>query len=276
MERSAITQSASAVKRMQRLGLIENPFLPYPDARYFYPCPEHQTLYMEVLRIVAEKRKRSIALVRGDTGTGKSTLARRLSGVAFHAGDVSAVGVYLNQDVNTPTALIRQINAHFELPTERTYEGRLELLRQSIEELASEGMSLFLAIDASIKTDVLDSLIEMASWELAGITLVQTAVFSADNVFSLEEKRTEITQYVGFRNTLGPLTWRSASDLVDARVRMAGRVAPLFTDDALDALIEVSRGIPGVLLGISNQAFQMLLSSNEEIITESLILSTIE
>ncbi len=270
------TSGASALKRMQRLGLIENPFLSYPDGRYFFACHEHLTLYMEVLRIVAEKRKRGIALIRGDSGTGKSILARRLAGVAFPGSDLNALGVLIDGELSTPTALVRKINAALDLPTERTYEGRVALLRDLVDQLGAQNQSLFLAIDSPIKADVLGTLLEMAAWNNGNLHLVQMAIFSSDNVFSLEEKRPALTQYVGFRNTLGPLTWRSASDMVDARVRMAGRVAPLFTDDALDSLIEISRGVPGMLLNIANQAFQMLLDSNEEIITDSMILATTE
>ena len=270
------TRGASSIKRMQRLGLVENPFLSYPDGRYFFPCHEHQTLYMEIMRIVAEKRKRGIALIRGDSGTGKSILARRLAGVAFPGSDVHATGVLIDGDLNTPTTLIRKINAALDLPTERTYEGRVALLREYVDHLGDQGRSLFLSIDAPIKPDVISALVEMAMWNTEDRHLVQMSIFSSDNVFSLEEKRPALTQYVGFRNTLGPLTWRSASDLVDARVRMAGRVAPLFTDDALDTLIEVGRGIPGEMLRTANLAFQILLDSNEEIITDTLILSTTE
>lgn len=261
---------------MQRLGLIENPFLPYPDGRYFFPCLEHQTLYQETLRIVAEKRKRSIVLVRGDSGTGKSILARRLAGVAFSESDINAEGLLLQGEYNTPTSLIRTVNALIDLPTERTYEGRMEIFREWLEKLGEEGKSLFLVIDAPINTDVVSALIEMASWQDENKHLIQMAIFTNDNIFSLEEKRPSLTQYVGFRNTLGPLTWRSASELIEARVRMAGRVAPLFTDDALDSLIEVGRGIPGPMMTIANTAFQNILDSNEDIITESAVLTASE
>ena len=116
----------------------------------------------------------------------------------------------------------------------------------------------------------------MAGWQTDGQNLVQMAVFSSDNVFSLEEKRPVLTQFVGFRNTLGPLTWRSATDLVEARVRMAGRIAPMFTDDALDTLIEVARGIPGNIMRIADQALKLMINGNEEIITESTILLATE
>jgi len=276
MQIGAVTRGASTIKRMQRLGLIENPFLPYPDGRYFFPCPEHQTLYTEVMRIIAEKRKRGIALIRGDAGTGKSILAHRLAGVAFPLGEVSAHGVLLEGEINTPTALIRMINGALDLPTERTFEGRLDLLHNYVKNLGETGESLFLAIDTSVKTSVINTLVEMASWQGELQYLVQLAIFSSDNIFTYEEKRPSLTQYVGFRNTLGPLTWRSAADLIEARVRMAGRVAPMFTDDGLDVLIETSRGNPGKLLTTANQAFQLLLESNEEIITEATILALSE
>lgn len=270
------TKGVNVIKKIQRLGLTENPFLPYPDGRFFFPCTEHQTLYQEILRLITEKRKRCLALVRGDAGTGKSILARRLAGVAFPGSDVDATGILLQGEFFTPTALVRQINAELALPTERTYEGRMALLRAEVEKMGAHGESLFLSMDAIIKPDVVHAILEMAGWHLDHQHLVQMAIFSSDNVFALEEKRPTLTQHVGFRNTLGPLTWRSATDLIDARVRMAGRIAPLFTDDALNSLIEVSRAIPGNIIHIANRALQIIMDNNEEIITEATILAAAE
>jgi len=267
---------ATTIKRIHRLGLVENPFLTYPDGRYFFPCNEHQTLYQEVLRIIAEKRKRGIALIRGEAGTGKSILAKRLAGVPMPDNDLRATGILLKGPINTPTALVRQVNAALDLPTERTYEGRMELLHNLVERMSIDGNSLFLAIDSPIKSDVVGAVLEMAGWQIEEQHAVQTAIFSSDNVFFLEEKQPSLTQHVGFRSTLGPITWRSASDMIEARVRMAGRIAPLFTDDALDTLIEVARGIPGDLMRIANRALQILIHNNEDIITETIVLMATE
>ena len=134
---------------------------------------------------------------------------------------------------------------------------------------------MFLSIDSSLHIDVINTIIEMASWQNEeNQHMVQIAVFSKNNIFSMEEKRPILTPFVGFRNTLGPLTWQSASELIDARVRMAGRAAPLLTEDALDSLIEISRGIPGKLLSIANNSLQRLIANNDEIITEAYVITS--
>ena len=275
--RNESTRKNISINRLQRLGLIENPFLNYPDGRYFYPCHEHQTLYQEVLRIIKEKQKRGVALVRGEHGTGKSILSRRLTSVAFIGGDVDAIGVHLDGEINTPTAFVRQINSSLNLPTERKYEGRLAILKDFVTQITQNETSLFLSIDTNLHIDVINTIIEMADWQTENNQhMVQFAIFSKNNLFSMEEKRSHLTQYVGFRNTLGPLTWQSASELIDARVRMCGRAAPLFTDDALDSLIEISRGIPGKLLTIANNSLKRLIANNDEIITEAYVLTSSE
>src|SRR5512140_2353055 len=62
--------------RLERLGLKEDPFKLSADPRYLYLGPEHLSVYRQAQGVIS--RRRGLALISGDMGMGKSSLARRL------------------------------------------------------------------------------------------------------------------------------------------------------------------------------------------------------
>ena len=62
--------------RLDRLGLKEDPFKLSADPRYLYLGPEHLAVYRQAQGVIS--RRRGLALITGDMGMGKSSLARRL------------------------------------------------------------------------------------------------------------------------------------------------------------------------------------------------------
>ena len=62
--------------RLDRLGLKEDPFKLSADPRYLYLGPEHLAVYRQAQAVIS--RRRGLALITGDMGMGKSSLARRL------------------------------------------------------------------------------------------------------------------------------------------------------------------------------------------------------
>jgi len=64
------------VVRLDRLGLKEDPFKLSADPRYLYLGPEHLAVYRQAQGVIS--RRRGLALISGDMGMGKSSLARRI------------------------------------------------------------------------------------------------------------------------------------------------------------------------------------------------------
>ncbi|HPS41577.1 MAG TPA: hypothetical protein PK040_03155, partial [Anaerolineaceae bacterium] len=62
--------------RLDRLGLKEDPFKLSADPRYLYLGPEHLAVYRQAQGVIS--RRRGLALISGEMGMGKSSLARRL------------------------------------------------------------------------------------------------------------------------------------------------------------------------------------------------------
>mgnify|MGYP006289291413 CR=1 FL=1 len=268
-----VLSEQAVVNRLRQLGLIENPFFTYPDARYFVPCVEHTSLYHDILRLCVEDPRQRVALIRGEKGTGKTTLTTRLANTIFAGGIVAMPSVLVAEEVPTPTTFVRTVNDVLGLDTRRSLAGRLEVLKAFVSQQSSLGKGLFLIIDENINSQVWSTLLEILDWRENGKLLsVRAAVFSESNLFKFEETKELLQTYVGVRRTLSDLSFSSATRILENRPRMAGRSAPLFQPDAASEIVEYSNGHPGTLVSLANNAFQKLLDSNEGAIALQMVM----
>src|SRR5947209_18244097 len=94
--------------------LTEEPFSTVPSPRYFFLTSVHSTALEKTAYVVGAKK--GIAVVFGDTGTGKSSLARLLHQKFLDSGFISTL--ITNPSYPTHTSLLRTIAQEF--GTERT------------------------------------------------------------------------------------------------------------------------------------------------------------
>lgn len=263
----------TVVSRLRQLGVLENPFLDFPDARYFVPCVEHSALYQELIQLTVNPPQQRVALIRGEEGTGKTILTTRLADTIFPGGTVSLSSVLIQRDVPTPTTFVRAINDYFQLETKRSLEDRMEVLRDFILAEQAEGRGLLIIIDESLSSQVWSTLLEILRLEENGELLnVRAAVFSENNLFKYEESKKDLKDFVGVRKTLGNLSFASATRILESRPKMAGRSAPLFQPSAASEIVEISSGHPGELIALAGRAFELLLDSNESSISLQMVM----
>src|SRR6266851_1931924 len=126
-------------------GLKEEPFSTVPSPRYFFLTSVHSTALEKTAYVVGAKK--GLSVVFGDTGTGKSSLARLLHQKFLDAGFLSTL--LINPNYPTPNSLLRTIAQ--ELGTQRTsksFKGTLDLLKEHIwQKAAAEGKTVVLIID---------------------------------------------------------------------------------------------------------------------------------
>src|SRR6266567_4071249 len=114
-------------------GLKEEPFSTVPSPRYFFLTSVHSTALEKTAYVVGAKK--GLAVVFGNTGTGKSSLARLLHQKFLDAGFVSALLV--NPNYPTPNSLLRTIAQELGTPrTHKSFKGMLDLFKQHLFELA--------------------------------------------------------------------------------------------------------------------------------------------
>src|SRR5919109_2154311 len=126
-------------------GLKEEPFSTVPSPRYLFLTAVHSTALEKTSYVVGAKK--GLAAVFGDTGTGKSSLARLLHQKLSDSGFISVL--LTNPNYPTPNSLLRTIAQECGAPPagnsfKRTLDGfKLWLLGQTLD----QGKTVALIID---------------------------------------------------------------------------------------------------------------------------------
>ncbi len=274
-------------KRLQRLGIVENPFAAYQDGHYFYPLTDQRLRMIEILALVAEKPLENIIQLISDPQLGKTSLARRLTQIVKADPNYYADSVLFTDEHVTPANMVKAISAELGLVTQsKKHEDRLKELNEYLErQMQAQRKSLFVVIDADINPDALDTLLNMANWHSeirrsqrskpVTFSLVQIALFGRKNASFYVKRRLPLFDVLNrlTRNilSLGLPPIHELSELLERQVRAAGRETPLFTEDALNLLVDESGQVPGRLIDLANQCFLALAESNENVINPRLV-----
>src|ERR1700687_478976 len=111
-------------------GLKEEPFSTVPSPRYFFLTSVHSTALEKTAYVVGAKK--GLAVVFGDTGTGKSSLARLLHQKFLDSGFISTL--LTNPSYPTPNSLLRTIVQEFGGRTDRSFKGTLDAFKRYLLE----------------------------------------------------------------------------------------------------------------------------------------------
>lgn len=228
-------------------GLKEEPFSTVPSPRYFFLTSVHSTALEKTAYVVGARK--GLSVVFGDTGMGKSSLARLLHQKFRDAGFLSSL--LINPNYPTPNSLLRTIAQELGAPrTSRSFKGTLDLLKEHLWQQASEqGQTVVLIIDEAqtLKPPLIELLRQLVNYETNETKLLQLVLFAQ------EELRNTLAR-PGLRNfksrivmasTLEPLSLAELQAMLKFRWEVAsGGAHHPFTDDAVKAIFEAARGMP--------------------------------
>src|SRR5713226_9318077 len=126
-------------------GLKEEPFATVPSPRYLFLTGVHSTALEKTSYVVGARK--GLAAVFGDTGTGKSSLARLVHQKFLDGGIVSVL--LTNPNYPTPNSLLRTIAQEFGTArTDKSFKGMLDIFKSFlIEQGMEQGRTVALIID---------------------------------------------------------------------------------------------------------------------------------
>lgn len=229
-------------------GLKEEPFSTVPSPRYLFLTDVHSTALEKTSYVVGAKK--GLAAVFGDTGTGKSSLARLLHQKFADVEDVVAV-LLTNPNYPTPNSLLRTIAEEFGTPqTHRSFKGMLDVFKNYLwDQAVTQRKTVVLIIDEAqtMGFQQLELLRQLINFETNEQKLLQVVLFAQEELRAklANARARNLRSRIVLASSLERLTSEEVAAMVAFRWQVAsgGRQHP-FSAEALRALAELAEGIP--------------------------------
>ena len=261
-------------------GLTEQPFAITTDPRFFYLSASHQRAFGELLNGL--RRRESLLMLTGDTGTGKTTLCRA---VIDALGDRTFSAIILNPYM-TGAEVLRIVLRDFGLVShEELRRGGLatadvaqliDTLEGFLRALVPIGSHAVLVLDEaqSLAPTVLDQIRMLTGLEYKGQKLLQVVLcgqpalqqmIQADGLLALNERITR-------RVALQALPPEDIPGYIQHRLGVAGGGNSVrFDAAAMQAIADLSRGLPRRINVLCDRSLQEGRIEGVHVITSALV-----
>lgn len=261
-------------------GLTEQPFAITTDPRFLYLSASHQRAFTELLNGL--RRRESLLMLTGETGTGKTTLCRA---VLAALGDRTFSAIILNPYM-TGAEVLRIVLRDFGLVShEELRRGGLasadvpqllDTLEAFLQSLVPLGSHAVLVLDEaqSLTPAVLDQIRMLTGLEHQGKRLLQVVLcgqpgllqtIKGDALLALNERITR-------RVELTALPPEDIPGYIQHRLGVAGGTSSVrFDVAAMQAVADLSRGLPRRINVLCDRALQEGRIEGVNVITADLV-----
>ena len=228
-------------------NLREEPFSTVPSPRYFFLTTAHGTALEKTAYVVGAKK--GLAAVFGDTGTGKSSLARLLYQKFFDSGFL--VSLLTNPSYPTANSFLRTIAQEFGTPRmDKSFKGMLDIFKAFLfEQAVEEKKTVVLIIDEAqtLKPPLIELLRQLINFETNDMKLLQLVLFAQEELRDTlaRPKLRNFRSRIAMASTLERLGLEELEAMLKFRWEVAsGGAAHPFTPEAIQAIFEYSEGMP--------------------------------
>jgi type II secretory pathway predicted ATPase ExeA len=252
--------------------LKEHPFSNAVDNRFYYNSTQHAEALIR-LKYAVDTMK-GLAVVVGDIGTGKTTLARRMLDELDETRYEAALLVVLHSSV-TADWLMRKIA--IQLGVKDVGTTKVEILKQLYEkllEIHESGLKTVVLMD---EVQMLQSreimeefrgLLNMEVPEGKLITLVFFGLPEIEKLLALDEP---LKQRIAVKCRLTAFEESTTEEYIKHRLNVAGCKEDIFTPAAIKSIHLYSKGIPRLINTICDNALLEAFLIREKTIDKGII-----
>ena len=247
--------------------LSQEPFSNAPIPRFYYSSAQHAQALMRLMHAVSQMK--GLALLVGDIGAGKTTLARRLLDNLPEDEYEAALLVIVHSGI-TAQWLLRRIA--LQLGVERPADEKLALLSQLYQRLVriyESGNKAVVLIDEAQMLDTREIMEEfrgLLNLEVPERKLLSFVFFGLPEIEENLKLDLPLAQRVALRYRLEPLTEEATEAYIRHRLRLAGSPSVPFTPEAIVAVHRHSRGTPRLINTLCDNAlFEGFLAREKEV-----------
>ena len=235
--------------------LSQEPFSNAPVSRFYYSSAQHAQALMRLMHAVGQMK--GLALLVGDIGAGKTTLARRLLDNLPEHEYEAALLVIVHSGI-TAEWLLRRIA--LQLGVENPAEEKLPLLSQLYQRLIrihESGKKAVVLIDEAQMLDTREIMEEfrgLLNLEVPERKLLSFVFFGLPEIEENLKLDPPLAQRVALRYRLEPLTEDATEAYIRHRLRLAGAPRVPFTPEAISVVHRFSHGTPRIINTLCDNA----------------------
>ncbi|MGB9735625.1 MAG: AAA family ATPase [bacterium] len=235
--------------------LKEEPFSSAPDIKFYYNSAQHSKALVRLMYAIDSMK--GLALLIGDIGTGKTTLARRMLDSLPEEEYESALLVIIHSGI-TADWLLKKIA--MQLGIAEPSENKITLLSQLYErlnELYEQHKKAVVLIDEAqmLKTkEMMEEFRGLLNLEAPDRKLITFVFFGLPEIEENLLLDSPLAQRVALKYRLESLNYESTEAYIKHRLGLAGNKDEIFTPDAIEKIHKYSKGIPRMINIISSNA----------------------
>jgi type II secretory pathway predicted ATPase ExeA len=227
---------------LEHYGLARKPFSKTPDPEFLFPSRQHAEALARLSHALEE---REVAVLTGEVGAGKTTLARALVDAFADRCRFS----FVIHPALPPAQLLGAVAEGFGLPPARRKAAALAGLAEHVARLDAEGAFAVVVVDEAqllpgrAAFDELRLLTNLSADDRALVGLVLLG--QPELRERIRDKGGEaFAQRVGVAYHVGALDLEETGRYLAHRLAVAGRAEPLFDEGAIAAVHRHSGGVP--------------------------------
>jgi general secretion pathway protein A len=235
--------------------MAQEPFSNAPVSRFYFNSAQHAEALTRLTWAVDSMK--GLALLVGNIGAGKTTLARRMLDALPDDRYEAALLVIIHSGI-TANWLLRRIA--MQLGVHEPSQDKLTLLGQLYQRLIQiyeSGKKAVVLIDEAqmLQTrEIMEELRGLLNLEVPERKLLTFVFFGLPEIEQNLLLDPPLAQRVALRTRLGSFDRDATEAYVKHRLRLAGAQRMLFDADAVDAIHRLSRGIPRVINTLADNA----------------------
>ncbi|MCU0701907.1 MAG: AAA family ATPase [Myxococcaceae bacterium] len=248
-------------------GLSAEPFSNAPVSRFYFNAPQHQQALTRLLYAVSSMK--GLAVLVGDIGAGKTTLARRMLDSLPEEEYEAALLVIIHSGI-TASWILRRIA--LQLGVENPAQEKLALLSQLYQRLLQiyeQGRKAVVLIDEAQMLETRELMEEfrgLLNLEVPERKLISFVFFGLPEIEKNLKLDPPLAQRVAMRYRLEPFNAESTEAYIKHRMRLAGSARAPFTAAAMEAVHRRASGTPRVINTLCDNAlFEAFLARSQEI-----------
>ncbi|MFH1263796.1 MAG: AAA family ATPase [Pseudomonadota bacterium] len=236
-------------------GLEQEPFSNAPVSRFYFNSNQHAEAIVRLERVA--RQMKGLAVLVGDIGTGKTTLARRLLDNLPESEFEAALLVIIHSGI-TADWLLRRIAQ--QLGIRKPGDDKLQLLSQlyrRLLQIADAGKKAVVLIDEAqmLQTeDLMEEFRGLLNLEIPDQKLITFIFFGLPEIEDYLKLDPPLLQRVALKYHLDAFDAPSCRDYIAHRMRLAGAQRQIFLPTAAEAIHRYSRGIPRLINTIADNA----------------------